>query len=584
MPSLPELALKVAGRAATAGLMKMIAEVEVIAQRGLPTSFRMRLESASVDDLLQSVDRIVGKTLAPGTRIEIARARQRARVSILTGVVESVGLDLDARRAGRAPAILINGYDKAQLLTRGDKVRAFSDMRLSDVAAHIAAENGLKSKTDESPVATHLLQDGLTDWHFLWRLAERVGFDVFVAGDTLHFQASGTRGRSKLRWGAGLTQFSPVITRSRQTVEVTVHGWDPSKKEVVASASAAGGGRSEGVERLIIDPIVRTREEADYLAQSIVSATDRNASTGRGLLQPGVPHVMPGVILEIGGVGTQMGGEYYVGAATHRFTSDEYTTAFEIGDPVDVEVSGFHCAPPGDLRPSVVVGIVTDNQDPDGLGRVRVKFPWLSEDEESAWARLAVPMAGPETGAYFLPEVDDEVLVGFEHGDVGAPYVVGALWNGADRPPVENSDGENNTRLIRSRSGHEVRFDDSNDGGRIEVATRNGQTIRLDDRSNRIEIVGGGNGSTVVIDAGGGDIELRTTGDPGGSITLDSARDLELKAAGNITLEAGLNLEAEAGLDLEAKAAVNASLEGGAGTELKSGAITEVTGALVKIN
>ncbi len=584
MPSLPELALKVAGRAAPAGLMKMIAEVEVVAQRGLPTSFSMRLESASVGDLLESVDRIVGKTLAPGTRIEIARATQRTRVSILTGVVESVGLDLDADKAGRSPAILVNGYDKAEPLTRGDKVRAFSNMRLSDVAAHIAADNGLKSKTDGSPVATHLLQDGVTDWHFLWRLAERIGFEVFVAGDTLHFQAAGTRGRTKLRWGAGLIQFSPVITGSHQTGAVTVHGWDPSKKAVVANAAAAGGGRSEGVGRLIIDPIVRSREEADSLAESIVRATDRSARTGRGLLQPGVPHVMPGVILEIGGVGTQMGGEYYVGAATHRFTSEEYTTAFEIGDPASVEVSGFHCAPPGGLRPSVVLGIVTDNRDPDGLGRVRVKFPWLSEDEESAWARLAVPMAGPETGAYFLPEVDDEVLVAFEHGDVGAPYVVGALWNGADRPPVENSDGENDTRLIRSRSGHEVRFDDSNDGGSIEVATRSGQTIRLDEGSNRIEIVGGGIGSAVVIDAGGGDIELRTTGVPGGSITLDSAGDIDLKAAGNLTLEAGLNLEAEAGLNLEAKAAVTASLEGVSGAELKSGAITEVTGALVKIN
>jgi uncharacterized protein involved in type VI secretion and phage assembly len=96
----------------------------------------------------------------------------------------------------------------------------------------------------------------------------------------------------------------------------------------------------------------------------------------------------------------------------------------------------------------VVVGLVTNNQDPDGLGRVKVKFPWLSDVDESSWARIAAPMAGKQRGACFLPEVDDEVLVAFEHGDMRFPYVLGALWNGQDAPPVTNSDGTNNVRMI----------------------------------------------------------------------------------------------------------------------------------------
>src|SRR5437868_3604561 len=93
----------------------------------------------------------------------------------------------------------------------------------------------------------------------------------------------------------------------------------------------------------------------------------------------------------------------------------------------------------------VVVGVVTNNQgDPDGLGRVKVKFPWLSNEEESFWARVAAPMAGKERGFYFLPEVEDEVLVAFEQGDVRFPYVVGSLWNGKDAPPAKNDDGKNN--------------------------------------------------------------------------------------------------------------------------------------------
>jgi len=101
----------------------------------------------------------------------------------------------------------------------------------------------------------------------------------------------------------------------------------------------------------------------------------------------------------------------------------------------------------------VVMGIVTNNQDPSNMARVRVKFPWLSDDNESWWARLATPMAGAGRGSYFLPEVNDEVLIAFEHGDVRFPYVLGGLWNGQDAPPANNSDGQNNIRVIHSRSG-----------------------------------------------------------------------------------------------------------------------------------
>ena len=84
----------------------------------------------------------------------------------------------------------------------------------------------------------------------------------------------------------------------------------------------------------------------------------------------------------------------------------------------------------------VVVGVVTNNQDPDGMHRVKVHFPWLSDDVESNWARVAAPMAGGNRGVYFLPEVDDEVLVAFEHGKVDHPYVIGSLWNQQDRPHI----------------------------------------------------------------------------------------------------------------------------------------------------
>src|SRR5215471_12325471 len=141
----------------------------------------------------------------------------------------------------------------------------------------------------------------------------------------------------------------------------------------------------------------------------------------------------------------------------------------------------------------VVMGIVTNNQDPDKMGRVRVKFPWLSDDHESWWARIATPMAGPGRGIYFLPEVDDEVLIGFEHGDVRSPYVIGGLWNGKDAPPATNDDGKNNIRMIHSRSGHLVRLDDSDGDEKIEIIDKTGNnsiTITSSDNSITIQCNG----------------------------------------------------------------------------------------------
>ncbi|MBU0960029.1 MAG: phage tail protein, partial [Proteobacteria bacterium] len=117
----------------------------------------------------------------------------------------------------------------------------------------------------------------------------------------------------------------------------------------------------------------------------------------------------------------------------------------------------------------VVIGVVTNNEDPEGMGRVKVKFPWLSDEDESNWARVASPMAGKERGMYFLPEVDDEVLVAFEHGDMRFPYIIGSLWNGTEPPPASNDDGQNNVRMIKSRSGHVISLTDEDGKEKIEI-------------------------------------------------------------------------------------------------------------------
>jgi uncharacterized protein involved in type VI secretion and phage assembly len=182
--------------------------------------------------------------------------------------------------------------------------------------------------------------------------------------------------------------------------------------------------------------------------------------------------------------------------------------------------------------PGVAVAIVTDNEDPEGMGRVRVTYPWRDADDESHWARIATPMAGGGMGAYFLPEVDDEVLVAFENGDIHYPYVVGSLWNGTDTPPADNADGKNDVRLIRSRSGHEIVLNDSDTEGRVEITTAGGHTIVLDDSS--------GSETVEIADAGGNAITLDKQGlsITGASKVSVSAPMLEFKGDGNVSVEA----------------------------------------------
>jgi uncharacterized protein involved in type VI secretion and phage assembly len=128
----------------------------------------------------------------------------------------------------------------------------------------------------------------------------------------------------------------------------------------------------------------------------------------------------------------------------------------------------------------VVVGVVSNINDPDGLGRVKVKFPWLREEDESQWARIMSLMAGKDRGSVFRPEVDDEVLVLFEHGDMRFPYVIGAVWNGKDTMPSERgSDADNNIRIIKSRSGHMIILDDTSGSEKVTVQDKNGNILEM---------------------------------------------------------------------------------------------------------
>jgi uncharacterized protein involved in type VI secretion and phage assembly len=180
----------------------------------------------------------------------------------------------------------------------------------------------------------------------------------------------------------------------------------------------------------------------------------------------------------------------------------------------------------------VVTGVVTDNKDendPAKLGRVKVRLPWLAEDVESPWARVATPMAGKQRGLFCLPEVGDEVLVAFEHGDPGHPYVLGGLWNGKDEPPAVNPEGKNDQRLLRSRSGLTLLLDDASGKERIVVADKDGEQAVVVDVANKKVVVNSGGDVEITAEQGTVSIAAKT-------LKLSSSGATELKASGDLDL------------------------------------------------
>ena len=192
----------------------------------------------------------------------------------------------------------------------------------------------------------------------------------------------------------------------------------------------------------------------------------------------------------------------------------------------------------------VAIAVVTNIEDPSNLGRIKIQYPWRNEEDESDWTRVLTFMAGADRGGYFLPEVNDEVLVAFENGDIDHPVVLGALWSNSMAPPSNNSDGKNNLRLIKSRSGHQIILNDEDGKETIEIIDKSGgNLIKIDTAENKI--------------------------------IIESSQDIELKAGNKIVLEA---------TEIECKASANTKIEAGGNMDLKATGNATVKGAMVMIN
>lgn len=174
-------------------------------------------------------------------------------------------------------------------------------------------------------------------------------------------------------------------------------------------------------------------------------------------------------------------------------------------------------------RPAgAVIGVVTNINDPLEWGRVKVRFPWLHDDEESHWARIAQPYAGAGRGSFWIPEVGDEVVVVFDRDDPNHPYILGGVWNGEDAvPPPGNPDGENNHKIWRTRAGHQIIFEDTDGGEKVTITDGPGE------RHLVIDVAA----DSITLTADPGDITFEA---PENTLTVD-CKDLEIEASNSST-------------------------------------------------
>ena len=483
LPLISGVEVTIGGDPLDSALAANLLEVRADQRYGLPAAFLVRI----ADPQLQHVD---SSPLAVGAQVDIslAAAGGDSLQPVISGQITSVEPEF-----GRSGAVLAaRGYDAGHALNRTRTTETYQNMSSDDIASKVADRAGLDAGQIDSAGDVHdfVQQNNETDWEFLWRLARRIDFQVGVDQGGLNFQkasADGDGDPPTLTWGDDLLTFRPRVTGVQQVDEVVVRSWDPSSKDVIESRQSAGqsdasigigrddvGSALGGGSMTLADRPVLSSDEADALATSMASRLANTYVEAEGVSR-GDPTLVAGVKVKIDGVGQSYGGVYTLSATSHTWRVGQgYETRFAVtGRSPRSLVDLLNPAPVERWGSSVVVGIVTQNSDPDDMGRVRVRYPALGDDIEGWWARIAAPSAGSERGLLMMPVAGDEVLVAFEHGDVRRPYVLGALWNGSDQPgdDLVQTDG---SFALRSDHKVSVHADDAitiETGSDLEITT-----------------------------------------------------------------------------------------------------------------
>jgi len=454
----------------------------------------------------------------------------------------------------------------------GSRRNAFRfDMKASEVINELAGDGGLTCEVEatEGQMA-YSVQYRETDYQYLMRLASENGLFAFYDNDKLRVVGTGNYKTVELQWRDSLGALTMGLGTAAQNFKA--YGWDLEKKQVLQGDGSSSLGT----------PSVKASKEMfqENGFQMAAKATDQ-ASIGRtaergskaavgGMVvcsgESIVPELTVGCCAKVSGMDT-LDGLYWIKSIIHVFDeSGQYHNEFK-STPVDMAFPAKVAARASitDLQSALVV----DNNDPDKLGRVKVKFPWDDGTEQTLWLRVMTPHAGNERGWYCIPEIDDEVLVGFEYGNPDLPIVLGSLFNGQDLPHGDAVKSDNEAKMFMTKGGNMISFGDGSGSEEIKISQGDGD-------------------NAIIIGMSGPSITIESTGDisiKGKTIALESTSgDITVKSAGALNQESTGDMQLKGGMNLKAEGSMNCELKGGMQTKLEGGAMVEVKGALVKIN
>jgi Rhs element Vgr protein len=510
----------------------------------------------------------------PGNEIEILCGYHGIDEPVFKGIVTRHSL---RARQGRRE-LNVECRDKAVLMTITRNSNLYEEVTDSDVATDLLEAYGISGTIDDTPV-THaqMVQYDATDWDFLISRIDAAGFVTIAKEGKIDVTKPALEPTplATLRFGSNLIEFDAEIDGCQQYQTVKAQAWDPSAQTLVEVESndpgwitpgnldPAGLSTASGTEEFILrQPGRLTEQEVQLWADTRLLRSRMAFVCGRARVQ-GFSKALPGITVALEGLGNRFNGNAWVSGVRHEFSRGKWVCDLQLGLSPALHVEKFASPSPraAAMLPAISglhTAVVTALEgDPDSEGRIRIKIPSVTMDGEGSWARVATLDAGNSRGSVFLPEIDDEVLVGFINDDPRQPVVLGGLFSSAKAAPITAKD-DNHQKGFTTRSGMHVLFDDDK------------QTIQLDTPKNKI-LLDNKKGFIQIADKNGNSILLNGSG-----ITLNSGKDVIIKAKGAIKVESKTGLQLKAGTQFKA--------EGSAGLEVSSSAITTIKGSLVQIN
>lgn len=512
----------------------------------------------------------------PGSEIEIQLGYHSKTATVFKGIITKHSLKAKPNNS----FLYIEAKDKSVGLTLRRKNKYYFNQKDSDVIAQLAGDGGLSTDIQSTPVTyKEMVQYNCSDWDFIISRAEMNSLLVLTDDGKLIAKKPSLSGTSVLTatYGSNIFEFESEMDARHQFKSVKSHSWNYSDQKLQDSDDGSFSFDEAGnipandlagifnkEEYAVKHAAFITDEELKEWADSYAMKSKLSKVCGKVKVQ-GINVVKPGSIITLDGMSDRFNGKVFVTGVQHLFNNKDYLTEIQFGWNAEwfYKTDDIIEKPAAGLVPGINglhTGIVTQlESDPDNEFRVKVKIPLISNDEEGIWCRIAFLDAGNERGSFFMPEVNDEVVLGFVNDDPRHAIVLGMLHSQAKPAPVTASD-DNHEKGFYTRSKMKLVFND--DKKSITIITPKNKSIVINDDD----------GSIILSDELNNKITMNSDG-----ISIESQKDIVLKATGNINAEATQNIDLKASTGLKAKGAVTSDFG-------DSTCMTSLKGSMVNIN